>query len=158
MIKNTTGKAHRLEWDGYLVLKDFQVDISSETILSIAENTIQGVLKNFNDEQLIYLKERPELLLDKLGIDFLIEYGGKRYAIDVTTSKRDGVISKLKKMSGRLNFFDALGAIPVLIRSPNGLIPDDIFNLIEASTFKGGVLDCRLDEDLRLIVPTHTSA
>ena len=150
MIKNISQKAHRMEWDSFIKFKDSLVDITTDEIIKLASEHIPTVLKKM-EPSLKSLDGRPSLLLDKLGIDFLIEHEGKRYAIDVTTAKRDSIRSKIDKMAERLDFFKALNSTPVIVRSPKGLIPDDIMNLIKVSKFNKGVLDCRLGEDLRLI-------
>jgi hypothetical protein len=150
MIKNITEKAHRLEWEALIRFKHIEVDITSDKIIELAREFMPDALEKIK-HSIELLKERPELLLDKLGIDFLIEHEGQRYAIDVTTAKRDSIISKIDKMSSRLDFFKSLDSIPVIIRSPNGQLPDNILSLIGKSKTKKGVVDCRLGSDLCLI-------
>ena len=150
MIKNITEKAHRLEWEAFIRFRDMQVDISVAELIGLAELYAPMAIEKIRHSINLF-ENRSDLFLDKLGIDFLISHNNKRYAIDVTTAKRDSIISKIDKMSSRTAFYESLNATPVIIRSPNGQIPDNILSLIETSSTRKGVVDCRLGNDLCLI-------
>jgi len=89
-------------------------------------------------------------LLDLFGIDYLIEFNGQRYAIDLTIGTRATVKIKRSKMRSRLEFYKALNAIPVVLRSASGLLPENICTYIEQSVISDGIVDCRLSTDLEL--------
>ena len=90
-------------------------------------------------------------LLDALGIDFLVGFNGKRYAIDVTKGTRSTVKQKLAKLNERADFYRMIDAIPVILRSKSAYIPSRILEYIEQSKKNGIVTDCRLGKNLELL-------
>ncbi len=144
-------RAHRMEWEAFIAFQDDIVRIELDELIALSKEfapekyaKLEPVLDTFDSHY-------PDLYLDKMGVDFLVEHEGKRYAIDLTTGNRCTVKSKLKNMREILPFIEQLNAIPVVLRSLKGFMPMDVFKLIEDCPWNDGIKDCRLGDDLELV-------
>jgi len=144
-------RAHRLEWEAFIAFQDNIVRIELDELIALSREYAPEKYDKLKDQLQTFDPHYPDLYLDKIGVDFLIDHEGQRYAIDVTTGKRCSVVAKIKKMSEIMPFFEQLNAIPVVLRSPKGFMPKDVFKLIEDCPWNNGIKDCRLGEDLELI-------
>ena len=147
-------RTHRLEWEAFIAFQDHIVRIELDEAMALSENYTPEKHAKINAPmpgKIPFDAHYPDLYLDKMGIDFLVEHKGQRYAIDVTTGKRCSVKAKIKKMGEVLPFIEKLNAIPVVLRSPKGFMPKDVFKLIEECSWNNGIKDCRLGEDLELL-------
>lgn len=78
-----------------------------------------------------YFIQSPEHLLDKLGIDILVEINGVRMAIDVTTARHNVLQTKATKMHGVKKFLEELGGFtPVILRCLNDSLPANLEMLL----------------------------
>jgi len=142
-------KAAALEISGYGIFQNYLVPLEKEDIERVAKDFLPQLWVEIN-------KRLPDdasatMYLDRLGIDYLVEYDGMRYAIDLTTARRTNAVRKRAKMEERLGFFAALKALPVMIRSPRGILPTNILGLINEAPMVNGVIDVRLGSDLCLV-------
>ncbi|MEY8198762.1 MAG: hypothetical protein RPS47_05935 [Colwellia sp.] len=144
-------RAHRLEWEAFIAFQDDIVRIEQVDAIALAREYAPEKFAKLEPDLDTFDANYPDLFLDKMGIDFLVEHEGQRYAIDLTTGNRCTVKSKLKNMREILPFIEQLNAIPVVLRSLKGFMPKDVFKLIEDCPWNDGVKDCRLGKDLELV-------
>lgn len=141
-------KAVVLEHHAFATFRSYITHDDYDHVYSLAKKHMPERLARIEES---YRIDSVEVLLDKLGVDYTVDYKGKRYAIDVTIGGRSIARSKIDKLGGMKEFFDELGYEPVVIRSTRGLIPRNIFKLINMSSRIQGVADCRLGSNLSLV-------
>lgn len=142
MISFLSIKDKQLEELAAVNFSTFAVNISN--VFEIANNTIP--------ERLAKIRTKCQLscidseLLDQLGIDFVIEFMGQRFAIDVTTGKSTVIKNKKAKLSSMNLFLRAINACPVVVQIRSGFTTKSIIEeLIRAPVCKTtGVIDCRI--------------
>ena len=137
-----------LEQCAYSIFRDYLVSEDFEHIKELAWKHHPDKMEKISTE---YKVETVEVLLDKLGIDFIVNYNGMRYAIDVTVGAKNLVRSKLMKLAAMKDFFDELDCVPVIVRSKRGVLPTDVLDTIEQCKTSYGVKDCRLNASLELV-------
>ncbi len=150
-VMNTPIRTHRLEWEAFIEFQDDIVRIELDEAKALAKEYAPDKYAKLEPDIDTFDEHYPDLFLDKMGIDFLVEHRGQRYAIDLTTGNRCTVKSKLKNMREILPFIEQLNAKPVVLRSPKGFMPMDVFKLIEDCPWNDGIKDCRLGDDLKLV-------
>lgn len=94
-----------------------QYRIKNDNVAVVLEKTMPDVFKKI--EAMGGIEQDSSTVLDFAGIDYLLEYKGRRYAIDLTVAKKNGVISKARKMAKRLSFYEELDALPVVLSVDN---------------------------------------
>jgi len=150
-------KSINLEMNAFISFRQNAVEPVFSDVIAAAKQHLPSIydelISTYNSEEVLTAKcltyEYP--LLDALGIDFLVGFNGKRYAIDVTKGTRCTVKQKLAKLNERADFYNMIDAIPVILRSATGYIPNRILEYIEQSKTNGMVLDCRLGKKLELL-------
>lgn len=146
-----------LELNALIAFKEYLIEPDYSELIRAVElyspKTYESLMIQFTNETVLLTKclnhEYP--ILDALGIDFLIELNGKRYAIDVTKGIRTTVKLKIKKQNSKADFYQAINAVPVILRSKSGYIPNKILDFIEQSPKNGIVADCRIGKNLELL-------
>ncbi len=146
-----------LELNALIAFKEYLIEPDYTNVIGAVKlynpETYKSLMIQFTSENTLLTKclnhEYP--LLDALGIDFLIELNGKRYALDVTKGIRATVKVKIKKQNAKADFYHAINAIPVILRSKSGYIPNKVLEFIEQSPKNGIVIDCRIGRNLELL-------
>lgn len=70
-------------------------------------------------------------LLDSFGVDYLLDTGRQRYAVDITAGNNNTLNAKVKKSAAMKSFFSRLNAIPVIIQHRGSDIPRDVIGRIQ---------------------------
>lgn len=135
-----------LEESAHNMLGKYAVDETYDNVRQAAAKHMPELLLTLEGE---YIITSAKTLLDKLGIDIVIDTGTARYAIDVTVGNKCIVRTKVRKLAKMRGFLDELGYTAVVIRSLKGKLPYNILSLIESSPVKDGVIDVRLGTDLQ---------
>lgn len=135
-----------LEESAHNILGKYVVNETYEDIRNAAVKHMPELLLTLEGE---YIITSAKTLLDKLGIDMVIDTGTARYAIDVTVGNKCIVRTKVRKLAKMHGFLNELGYTGVVIRSLKGKLPYNILSLIEHSPVKDGVIDVRLGANLQ---------
>lgn len=138
-----TCKAEHLEQTANIQFAPFAVSIDRDTLYRVASKTVPERLHVIQTK--VQVSDTANGLLDQLGIDYLIEFMGVRFAIDVTTGKSSVIKNKIHKMKYLAPLLSELNAIPVILtcRTPTMRI-SYIEQIIRASA-PDGIIDCRIN-------------
>lgn len=142
-------KSIALEEAAHEMLGQYAIDISFDEVRKLALLHMPVQLAALEHE---YTISSSKTLLDKLGIDMLVDINGSRWAIDVTVGNKCVVRTKLRRLAFIKPFLDDLGCEAVVIRSKRGMLPSNIIHLIENAPMRDGVRDVRLGTNLRQIL------
>lgn len=138
----TTGASLTLERIAEKQFSTFSVGVCS--VRELADKTIPERLSNI--ESKCNLSVFDSDLLDQIGIDFIFEFMGVRFAVDVTTGGTSAIKNKKKKLKSIGSFLREIKAIPVVLcyRNPSMNV-SIIEEIIRAPVCIGtGVIDCRI--------------
>lgn len=137
-IEKRNPRAISLEFSLFARLKKYVCPVFDGMVEKLA---LKHVKQRYIGIKKYYRIQNGQQLLDKLGIDMLVEINGVRVAIDVTTAKHHILQEKAEKLKSLKPFLEELGGFtPLLIRCLNDKLPMDlemqILENIESGDFK----------------------
>lgn len=135
-------KSASLEELAAINFSHFAVELQG--VKKIAQETIPERLEKISAKA--ELAEKDADLLDQIGIDFLIEFMGVRFAVDVTTGQSTAIKNKKAKMKSISAFLQAINATPAIIQVRKGWTHQSLVEAMVRAPVcqKTGVIDCRI--------------
>lgn len=119
-----TARAVSLEFALFARLKRYVVPVSDGLVERLA---LRHLKQRYIGIKKYFMIQNGSQLLDKLGVDLLVEINGVRMALDVTTGKHGLIQEKAVKLNSLRPFLEELGGFtPVILRCLNDRLPADL--------------------------------